>query len=35
VGNCGLNSSDSGRVVGSCELGNEPSGSINDREFLE
>jgi hypothetical protein len=34
---CGLHSSGSehGLVAGSCEHGNEPSGSINDKEFLD
>jgi len=34
---CGLDRSDSeqGQVTGSCEHGNEPSGSIKCGEFLE
>jgi hypothetical protein len=37
VGRCGLDSSDSGYgpAAGSCEHGNEPSGSIKGREFLD
>jgi hypothetical protein len=37
VEKCGLNSSGSGlgQVVGPCELGNETSGSIKGREFLD
>jgi hypothetical protein len=37
VGRCGLDSSGSGwgPVAGSCEEGNEPSGSIEGGEFLE
>jgi hypothetical protein len=37
VGRCGLNSFGSGEgpVVGPCEHGNEPSGSIKGREFLD
>jgi hypothetical protein len=36
VRGCGLDSSGSGQgpVAGSCEQGNEPSGSIKDAEFL-
>jgi hypothetical protein len=36
VGSCGLDSSGSGQgpMVASCEYGNEPSGSIKGREFL-
>jgi hypothetical protein len=35
-GSCGLHSSGSGEgpVAGSCEYGNEPSGSTKDGEFL-
>jgi hypothetical protein len=34
---CGLVASDSGQgpVVGSCEHGTEPSGSLNGKEFLD
>jgi hypothetical protein len=34
---CGLDTNDSGRgsVVGSCEHGNEPLGSMKGREFLD
>jgi hypothetical protein len=37
VGRCGLDSSGSEQrpLAGSCEHGNEPSGSIKDREFLD
>jgi hypothetical protein len=37
MGRCGLDSSGSrpGLMVGSCEHGNEPSGSIKGREFLD
>jgi hypothetical protein len=37
VGGCGLDTSGSGwgPVVGSCEHGNEPSGSVKCGEFLE
>jgi hypothetical protein len=37
MGKCGLDSSDSvqGPVAGSCEHGNDPSGSIKDGVFLE
>jgi hypothetical protein len=37
VGGSGLDSSGSewGPVAGSCEHGNEPSGSIKGREFLD
>jgi hypothetical protein len=37
VWRCGLTSSGSGwgPVAGSCEHGNEPSGSIKGREFLD
>jgi hypothetical protein len=37
VGMCGLDSPASvhGPVAGSCEHGNEPSGSIKRREFLD
>jgi hypothetical protein len=37
VGRCGLDSSGSGQgpVAGSCEHGNEPSGSIKVGEFLD
>jgi hypothetical protein len=37
MGRCGLDSSGSGyrQVVGSCEYGNESSGSIKGREFLD
>jgi hypothetical protein len=37
VGRCGLDSSGSGQgpVVGSCEHGNYPSGSIKGGEFLD
>jgi hypothetical protein len=36
VGNCGLDSSGSGQepVAGSCEYGNEPSGSVKGGEFF-
>jgi hypothetical protein len=36
VVNCGLDSSDSrqGPVAGSCEYGNEPSGSIRGGDFF-
>jgi hypothetical protein len=35
VGRCGLDAYDSGQgpVLGSCEHGNEPSGSIKGRDF--
>jgi hypothetical protein len=36
VGSCGLGtSSGHGPVAGSCEYGNEPSGSVKGREFLD
>jgi hypothetical protein len=37
MGGCGLDLSGSGQgsVAGSCAHGNEPSGSIKDREFLD
>jgi len=37
VGRRGLDSSGSGQglVAGSCEYGDEPLGSIKDREFLD
>jgi hypothetical protein len=37
VGNCGLDSSGSGKgpVTGSCGHGNEPSGFIKGGEFLD
>jgi len=37
VGNCGLDSSDSGLgpVVGPCERSNEPSGCIEGWEFID
>jgi hypothetical protein len=37
VARCGLDSSDSGQgpVAGSCEHGNEPSGSIKGGKFLD
>jgi hypothetical protein len=37
MGSCELNLSSSGQgpVTGFCEYGNEPSGSIKVREFLE
>jgi hypothetical protein len=37
IGSCGLNSSRSGLgpVTGSCENGNEPSGSMKGGKFLE
>jgi hypothetical protein len=37
VGSCGLDSSDPGYgpVAGSCEHGNESSGSIKGRKFLD
>jgi hypothetical protein len=37
VGRCGLNSSGSGQepVAGSCEHGNETSGTITGGEFFE
>jgi hypothetical protein len=37
VGRCGLDSSGSeqGPVAGSCEHGNEPSGSVKVGEFLD
>jgi hypothetical protein len=37
VWGCGLDSSGSGwgSVAGSCEHGNEPSGSIKDEKFLD
>jgi hypothetical protein len=36
VGNCGLDASGSGQgpIAGSCEHGNESSGSTKDREFF-
>jgi len=37
VGNCGLDASGSGKepVAGSCDHGNEPSGSTKAGKFLE
>jgi hypothetical protein len=37
VGSCGPDSSGSGQglLAGSCDHGNEPLGSIKDREFLD
>jgi hypothetical protein len=37
VGGCGLDSSGSGQsqVAGSCEHGNNPSGSVKGGDFLE
>jgi len=37
MGGCGLDSSGSGQelVAGSCEHGNEPSGSMKGGEFLD
>jgi len=37
VGSCGLDSTDLGKepVAGCCEHGNELSGSIKDRKFLD
>jgi len=37
VGYCGLDSSGSGQgpAAGSCQHGNEPSGSIKGKEFLD
>jgi hypothetical protein len=37
VGRCGLDASGSGQepMAGCCEQGNEPSGSIKGREFID